>query len=172
MTFELGVYTFGNTPRNSDGTFRHTAEAIRNALEAIKLADDVGLSVFGLGEHHTLGQPLSSPISLINAAAASTKHIKLVSAVTVLPTDDPIRVYQQHATAAAIAPGRVEIVAGRGSSTITFDLFGYQEKDYESLFSSKLDLLIAANSNERVTWNGPHRGRPLTDALIVPRTEQ
>ena len=120
--FELGVYTFGNTPRNEDGSYGSTAQAIRNVLEAVRLAEEVGLDYFGFGEHHTGSMPVSSPTSLVNAAAASTSKIKLGTTVSVLSTDEPIRVYQQLATAASIAPGRIDMVAGRGSSDITFSL--------------------------------------------------
>ena len=172
MTFELGVYTFGNTPRTPDGGYRPSAQTIRDVLEAVELAEDVGLDFFGFGEHHTRSMPLSSPTSLVTAAAVSTQRIGLGTTVTVLSTDEPIRVFQQLATAAAIAPGRVEAVAGRGSSAITFPIFDLDERDYDLLFSSKLDLLLAANTHEQVTFNGPHRRRPLQDALIVPRPEQ
>ncbi|MCU0883040.1 MAG: LLM class flavin-dependent oxidoreductase [Hyphomonadaceae bacterium] len=168
---ELGIYTFGNTPRLTDASYGPTSEAIRNALEAAQLADDAGLDVFGFGEHHTRSMPVSSPTALVNAAAASTKRIKLSTAVSVLSTDDPIRIFQQLATAAAIAPGRVEIVAGRGSSSITFPIFDQDEGDYDMLYASKLDLLLALNRTERVTWAGPHRRRALTDTLIVPRPD-
>jgi alkanesulfonate monooxygenase SsuD/methylene tetrahydromethanopterin reductase-like flavin-dependent oxidoreductase (luciferase family) len=170
--FELGVYTFGNTPRTSDGSFGPTAQAVRDALEAVRLADEVGLDTFGFGEHHTASMPLSSPTSLVVAAAAQTQRIGLSTAVTVLSTDEPLRVFQQLATAAAIAPGRIEAVAGRGSSAITFPLFDEAEQQYDVLFSSKLELLLAVNRAERVTFAGPHRRRPLTDALIVPRPDQ
>jgi alkanesulfonate monooxygenase SsuD/methylene tetrahydromethanopterin reductase-like flavin-dependent oxidoreductase (luciferase family) len=116
--------------------------------------------------------PLSSPTSVVNAAAASTSRIKLSTAVTVLSTDDPIRVFQQLATAASLAPGRIELVAGRGSSTITFPLFDHDEHDYDMLYASKLDLLMAVNAGENVTWSGPHRRRPLQDATVFPRPEQ
>lgn len=172
MTFELGVYTFGNTPRLADGRPGPTAQAVRDALEAIKLADEVGLDFFGVGEHHTRAMPLSSPTSLVNAAAATTKRITLSTAVSVLSTDDPIRVYQQLATAASMAPGRIELVAGRGSSTITFPLFDYDEHDYDLLYSSKLQLLMAINAGEDVTWHGPHRNRPLQGVTVFPRPEQ
>jgi alkanesulfonate monooxygenase SsuD/methylene tetrahydromethanopterin reductase-like flavin-dependent oxidoreductase (luciferase family) len=172
MTLELGVYSFGNTPRTTDGAPGNTAQALRNVLEAVHVADEVGLDFFGFGEHHTPSMPLSSPTALVNAAAASTQRIGLGTTVTVLSTDDPIRVYQQLATAAAVAPGRVEIVAGRGSSAITFPLFDLDERDYDMLYRSKLDLLLAVNGNEQVTWAGPHRRRPLEDALVVPRPEQ
>jgi alkanesulfonate monooxygenase SsuD/methylene tetrahydromethanopterin reductase-like flavin-dependent oxidoreductase (luciferase family) len=105
MTFELGVYSFGNTPRTADGGYGPTAQAIRDVLEAVQLAEEVGLDFFGFGEHHTRSMPLSSPTSLLNAAA-STRRIGLGTAVNVLSTDEPIRVFEQLATAAAVAPGR------------------------------------------------------------------
>ncbi len=129
MTLELGLYTFGNTPRTADGGYGPTAQAICNALEAVQLADQVGLDFAGFGEHHTRSMPLSSPTSLVTAAAASTQRITLGTTVTVLSTDEPLRVFQQLATAAAIAPGRIEAVAGRGSSAITFPLFDLDERD-------------------------------------------
>ncbi|NIZ89661.1 LLM class flavin-dependent oxidoreductase [Kineococcus rubinsiae] len=172
MTFELGVYSFANTPRTSTNGQSPTAQAIRNLLEAVHVAEEVGLDFFGFGEHHTPSMPLSSPTSLVTAAAASTSRIKLGTAVSVLSTDEPLRVFQQLATAAAIAPGRVEAVAGRGSSDITFGLFDLDPNDYDMLFASKLDLLLAANAGERVTFNGPHRRRPLKDALVVPRPDE
>ncbi|MFF0143308.1 LLM class flavin-dependent oxidoreductase [Streptomyces sp. NPDC005227] len=171
MTFELGVYSFGNTPRQPNGRPGPTAQAIRDVLEAIKLADEVGLDYFGLGEHHMRAMPLSSPTAVINAAAASTQRIKLSTAVSVLSTDDPIRVFQQLATAAAIAPGRIETVAGRGSSTITFPLFDHDEHDYDMLYASKLELLMAVNGGENISFNGPHRKRPLRDVTVFPRPE-
>ena len=172
MTLELGLYSFGNTPRTPDGGYGPTAQAVRDVLEAVRLAEDVGLDFFGFGEHHTRSMPLSSPTSLVTAAAASTERIKLGTTVTVLSTDEPLRVFQQLATAAALAPGRIEAVAGRGSSAITFPLFDLDERDYDILYASKLELLLAANANQRVTWSGPHRRRPLQDALIVPRPEE
>jgi alkanesulfonate monooxygenase SsuD/methylene tetrahydromethanopterin reductase-like flavin-dependent oxidoreductase (luciferase family) len=171
MTFELGVYSFGNTPRTADGGYGATAQAIRDVLEAVRLADQVGLDFFGFGEHHTQSMPLSSPTALVGAAAASTRRIGLGTTVTVLSTDDPIRVFEQLATAAAIAPGRIEVVAGRGSSPITFPLFDLDERDYDMLYSSKLELLLEVNRHDRVTWTGPHRRRPLEDTLVVPRPE-
>ena len=116
MTFELGVYSFGNTPRTAGGGYGPTAQAIRDVLEAVRVAEEAGLDFFGFGEHHTGSMPLSSPTALVNAAAASTQRIGLGTTVTVLSTDEPIRVFQQLTTAAAIAPGRIEAVAGRGSS--------------------------------------------------------
>jgi alkanesulfonate monooxygenase SsuD/methylene tetrahydromethanopterin reductase-like flavin-dependent oxidoreductase (luciferase family) len=170
--FELGVYTFGNTPRTADGGYGPTAQAIRDALEAVHVAEEVGLDFFGFGEHHTRSMPVSSPTSLVIAAAASTRTIKLGTTVSVLSTDEPIRVFQQLATGAAIAPGRIDVVAGRGSSAITFPIFDLDERDYDMLYSSKLELLLELNRHERITWSGPHRRRPLHDTLIVPRPEQ
>jgi alkanesulfonate monooxygenase SsuD/methylene tetrahydromethanopterin reductase-like flavin-dependent oxidoreductase (luciferase family) len=172
MTLELGVYSFGNTPRTADGGHGPTAQAIRDVLEAARLADEAGLDFFGFGEHHTGSMPQSSPTSMVNLAAASTERIGLGTTVSVLSTDEPIRVFQQLATAAAIAPGRIEVVAGRGSSDITFPIFDLDLSDYDMLYASKLDLLLAINRNERVTWSGPHRRRPLDDTLIVPRPDK
>lgn len=166
--FELGVYTFGNTPRTADGGYGATTQAIRDALEAVHVAEEVGLDFFGFGEHHTCSMPVSSPTSLVNAAAASTRSIKLGTTVSVLSTDEPIRVFQQLATAAALAPGRIEVVAGRGSSAITFPIFDLDERDYDMLYSSQLELLLELNRHERVTWSGPHRRHALDDLLIVP----
>jgi alkanesulfonate monooxygenase SsuD/methylene tetrahydromethanopterin reductase-like flavin-dependent oxidoreductase (luciferase family) len=170
--FELGVYSFGNTPRTGDGVRGSTSQAIRDVLEAIKLAEEVGLDFFGVGEHHMRAMPMSSPTAMVNAAAAVTSRIMLSTSVSVLSTDDPVRVFQQLATAASIAPGRVEAVVGRGSSTVTFPLFDYDESDYDMLFASKLDLLMAINAAENVTWGGPHRRRPLESVTIFPRPEQ
>jgi alkanesulfonate monooxygenase SsuD/methylene tetrahydromethanopterin reductase-like flavin-dependent oxidoreductase (luciferase family) len=172
MTFELGVYSFGNTPRAVGGGYGSTAQAIRDVIEAVHVADEAGLDFFGFGEHHTQSMPLSSPTALVNAAAASTRRIGLGTTVTVLSTDEPIRVFQQLATAAALAPGRIEVVAGRGSSPITFPLFDLDERNYDILYGSKLDLLLAINGEDRVTWSGPHRRRPLNNTLVVPRPEQ
>src|SRR5215212_11681380 len=172
MTFELGVYSFGNTPRTFDGGCCRSAQAIRDVLEAVHVAEEVGLDFFGSGEHHPRSMPLSSPTALVNAAAAPTCRIGLGTTVTVLSTDEPIRLFEQLATAAAIAPGRIDLVAGRGSSAITFPLFDLDERDYDMLYSSKLELLLALNGHERVTWSGPHRRRPLESTLVVPRPEQ
>jgi alkanesulfonate monooxygenase SsuD/methylene tetrahydromethanopterin reductase-like flavin-dependent oxidoreductase (luciferase family) len=170
--FELGIYTFGNTPRKTDGSYGGTAQAIRDALEAVKLAEEVGLDYFGFGEHHTQSMPISSPTSLVNLAAASTSRINLGTTVSVLSTDEPIRVFQQLATASAIAPGRIDMVAGRGSSDITFQLFDLDADDYDMLFSSKFELLLELNRHERTTWKGAHRQLAFDNTLIVPRPEE
>lgn len=170
---ELGVYSFGDVQR-INGELGPTSQAIPNLLEAIKLADDVGLDFFGVGEHHTDYFPASSPATILAAAAALTKNITLSSAVSVLSTDDPVRIYQQFATANIIANGRVEIVAGRGSSTESFPLFGYDLKNYDALYAEKLDLLMKINAlekNEPLTWEGQFRA-PIQEALIVPQPDE
>jgi len=170
---ELGVFSFGDVQKNKSGDLGPTSEAITNLLEAIKLADEVGLDVFGVGEHHTAYFPASSPSTILAAAAATTKKIKLTSAVSVLSTDDPVRVYQQFAIANIISGGRVEIIAGRGSSTESFPLFGYDLRSYDALYKEKLELLLEINAlkkNEPITWEGKYR-EPLQKALIVPQSE-
>jgi alkanesulfonate monooxygenase SsuD/methylene tetrahydromethanopterin reductase-like flavin-dependent oxidoreductase (luciferase family) len=169
--FELGVYSFGVAGRDSDGDFVSTAQAVRNVLEQIRLAEQVGLDFFGIGEHHHEQVPVSSPTAMINAAAAMTSTITLSTAVSVLSTDDPIRLYQQAATAAIVSGNRVEIIAGRGSSTLSFPLFGYDLSDYDRLYAEKFGLLLAINDRERVSWDSTIRP-PLEDALVVPRPEK
>jgi len=169
---ELGVFSFGDVQRKN-GKLGPTHESVTNLLEAIQLADKVGLDVFGIGEHHTEYFPASSPSTLIAAAAATTKNIKLTSAVTVLSTDDPVRVYQQFATGNIISDGRVEIIAGRGSSTESFPLFGYDLRDYDKLYAEKLDLLLKINASKdgKVKWEGQFRA-PLDNVEIVPRPKK
>lgn len=171
MKFELGVYSFGVAGRDSEGNVVTTAQAVRNVLEQIRIAEQVGLDFFGVGEHHHEQVPVSSPTSVINAAAAMTSTITLSTAVSVLSTDDPIRLYQQAATAAIVSNDRVEIIAGRGSSTESFSLFGYELDDYDRLYADKFGLLLAINARERVSWDGPIRP-PLENALVVPRPDK
>jgi len=170
---ELGVYSFGDTQRNPDGSLRPTAEAIHNLHEAIILADQTGLDYFGVGEHHTADMPASSPGAMVAAAAGATKQIILGSSVSVLSTDDPVRVFQQFAIADAVSGGgRVEITAGRGSSAESYPLFGYERQDYDQLYAEKLDLLMSINNADtdgaRVSWAGTLRPA-LTDLAVVPR---
>ena len=168
---EIGAYSFGDTQRNADGTLRSTTEAVGNLFEAIVHADKSGLDYFGVGEHHTTTMPASSPGAMIAAAAAATTRIKLGSAASIIGTDDPVRIFQQFATADAISGGgRVEITAGRGSSVETFPLFGHSLEEYDDLYAQKLDLLMAINNaeTENVTWSGTVR--PALDNLaVVPR---
>ncbi len=168
---ELGVYSFGDVQKNTvTGELGSTADATRNLLEAIQLADEVGLDYFGIGEHHTREMPASAATVILGAAASTTNNIKLGSAVTVLSTDDPVRVYQQFASVDALSNGRAEITAGRGSSTESFPLFGHDLNDYDELYAEKLDLLLKINESEKVTWQGKFRPA-LNDALVVPRPD-
>ncbi|HSW96953.1 MAG TPA: LLM class flavin-dependent oxidoreductase [Candidatus Saccharimonadales bacterium] len=169
---ELGVYSFGDV-QQYNGKLGSTSEAITNLLEAITVADKVGLDFFGVGEHHTEYFPASSPSTILAAAASVTKHIILSSAVSVLSTDDPVRVYQQFATANIISKGRVEIIAGRGSSTESFPLFGYDLQNYDELYKEKVELLLKINNSKdiRITWEGKFRPA-LHNIEIVPRSEK
>ncbi len=171
---ELGLYTFADVNPNSPRKGVDAAERIRHLIEEIELADQVGLDVFGLGEHHRPDYVASAPAVALAAAAARTKNIRLTSAVTVLSSDDPVRVFQQFATLDLISNGRAEIMAGRGSFIESFPLFGYNLEDYDQLFEEKLDLLLALRDNEVITWEGelhpPIHGRgvyprPLQDPL-------
>ncbi|MEI8105189.1 MAG: LLM class flavin-dependent oxidoreductase [Actinomycetes bacterium] len=169
---ELGLYTFAElTPDPDTGRTISPQQRLANLLEEVALADEVGLDVFGLGEHHRSEFVVSSPAVVLAAAAARTKRIRLTSAVTVLSSDDPVRVFQQFASLDLLSDGRAEIMAGRGSFIESFPLFGYDLHDYDDLFSEKLDLLLALTRSERVTWAGRHRA-PLNDTIVYPRPVQ
>ncbi|MCX5515651.1 LLM class flavin-dependent oxidoreductase [Kaistia algarum] len=169
---EFGIYTFGdNMPDPHTGIRLEPAHRMRNLLEEIELADQVGLDVFGLGEHHRPDYMISSPEMVLAAAAARTKTIRLTSAVTVLSSDDPVRVFQRFATLDLISNGRAEIMAGRGSFIESFPLFGYDLADYDELFTEKLDLLLALRESERVTWAGQQRAA-INDLGVYPRPVQ
>lgn len=155
---ELGLYTFvENTPNAVDGNKIHPAERLSNLMEEIKLADEAGLDVFAIGEHHREEFVSSSPTTILAAAATITKQIKLSSSVTVLGSEDPVRVYQQFATIDLLSKGRAEIIVGRGSFIESFPLFGFELNDYEELFEEKLELLLQLRENEKITWKGKHR---------------
>ena len=170
--FELGLYSFAEvTPDPRTGEAVSPGQRIRDLLEEIELADQVGLDVFGLGEHHRVEYVSSAPEVILAAAAARTKTIRLSSAVTVLSSDDPVRVFQRFASLDLISNGRAEIMAGRGSFIESFPLFGYDLNDYDALFSEKLDMLLKLRASEFVTWEGEHR--PALDHLgIYPRPLQ
>jgi probable LLM family oxidoreductase len=169
---ELGVYTFGDVaPDPRTGTTISPEQRLANLLEEIELADQVGLDVFGLGEHHRPDYAISAPAVVLGAAAARTKNIRLTSAVTVLSSDDPVRVFQQYATIDLLSHGRAEVMAGRGSFIESFPLFGYDLDDYDELFAEKLDLLLQLREQVRVTWSGKHRA-PLADQGVYPRPVQ
>ena len=163
---ELGLYTFADVGPGSD-----PARRMRELVEEIELADRVGLDVFGVGEHHRPDYAVSSPAVALAAAATRTENIRLSSAVTVLSSDDPVRVFQDFATLDLISGGRAEIMAGRGSFIESFPLFGYDLGDYNELFAEKLELLLRLRGSERVTWSGRHRA-PLEDVGVYPRPVQ
>ena len=168
---DIGLYSFAEVDPDSRGSGASTALRLRELIEEIELADQVGLDVFGVGEHHRPDYAVSAPAVVLAAAAARTRRIRLTSAVTVLSSDDPVRVFQEFATLDALSGGRAEIMAGRGSFTESFPLFGYDLDDYDDLFAEKLDLLLALRARERVTWRGKHRP-PLADRSVYPRPVQ
>ena len=169
---QFGAYTFVETRRDSaTGEPVDVDKAFAQVIEQIELADRVGLDVFGLGEHHRPDYAVSAPAVALAAAAARTKRIRLTSAVTVLSSDDPVRVYQQFATLDLISGGRAEIMAGRGSFIEFFPLFGYNLNDYDALFAEKLDLLLQIRDQPNVTWQGLHRA-PLKGQGVYPRAQQ
>ncbi|MEN9934808.1 MAG: hypothetical protein RLZZ387_1387 [Chloroflexota bacterium] len=165
---ELGIYSFGEV---ADGTAQSAGQRLRELIEEIELADQVGLDVFGLGEHHRPDYAVSAPAVVLAAAAARTKRIRLTSAVSVLSSDDPVRVFQQFATLDLLSEGRAEVMAGRGSFIESFPLFGYDLDDYNALFEEKLGLLLELRAAERVTWEGRHRAA-LEGQGVYPRPAQ
>jgi probable LLM family oxidoreductase len=166
---ELGIYTFAElTPDPRTGETVTPAQRLRDLIEEVELADRVGLDVFGVGEHHRPDFAVSAPAVVLAAAAERTARIRLTSAVSVLSSDDPVRVFEAFATLDLLSGGRAEIMAGRGSFVESFPLFGYDLDDYDELFAEKLELLLAIRENGRVTWSGKHRA-PLDDLGVYPR---
>jgi probable LLM family oxidoreductase len=163
---EIGAYTFADV-----GPGIGPQERLRNLLEEIELADRVGLDVFGVGEHHRPDYAVSAPAVALAAGAARTERIRLTSAVTVLSSDDPVRVFQSFATLDLLSGGRAEIMAGRGSFIESFPLFGYDLDDYDELFEEKLLLLLQLIAQEQVTWSGRHRA-PIEGRGVYPRPAQ
>lgn len=169
---ELGLSSFGDVkPDNVAGKATHAHQRMQELLEEIKLADEVGLDVFALGEHHRPDFIISAPEIILAAAASITKNIRLSSAVTVLSSADPVRTFQNFASLDLISNGRAEIMAGRGSFIESFPLFGYDLKDYDELFTEKLDLLLKINQQTTVNWSGKYRA-PLQGQSIYPRPYQ
>ncbi len=172
---EIGVFSFGETRTDPEtGRQLEAGERLRRLVEEVELADQVGLDVFGVGEHHRADYAVSAPAIVLAAAAARTNTIRLTPTVSVLSSDDPVRVFQDYATLDRISGGRAEIMVGRGSFTESFPLFGQELDDYEELFSEKLDLLLAlrdAGPEANVSWSG--RLRPsIDDRGVFPRPEQ
>jgi probable LLM family oxidoreductase len=170
---ELGVYTFGEVSHDpATGRQLNVEERLRDLLEEIELADQVGLDVFAVGEHHRPDYAVSAPAVVLAAAATRTKSIRLSSAVNVLSSDDPIRVFQQFATLDLLSGGRAEIMAGRGSFVESFPLFGYDLRDYDELFAEKLELLIRIRESEIVKWGGTKHTKPIDERGVYPRPLQ
>jgi probable LLM family oxidoreductase len=167
---EIGLDTFGDRTRTPGGEFVAQAEVIRNVVEQAELADRVGLAFFGVGEHHRDDFAVSAPEVVLAAIAGRTRRIHLGSAVTVLSSDDPIRVFQRFSTLDAVSSGRAEVILGRGSFTESFPLFGFELKQYEELFDDKLDLFAKVRAGTPVTWSGSTRP-PLTNQNIYPPIE-
>ncbi|HXS58088.1 MAG TPA: LLM class flavin-dependent oxidoreductase [Hanamia sp.] len=169
---ELGLITFADMePESLPGRAINAHQRIKDLIEEIQLADQLGLDVFGVGEHHRPDYAVSSPAVILGAAAAVTKNIKLSSAVTVLSSDDPVRVFQDFSTVDLLSGGRAEIMAGRGSFVESFPLFGYDLEDYDELFTEKLELLLKLNKNEKLSWKGKHRPS-FNDLGVYPRPYQ
>ena len=169
---ELGLYTFAETtPDESGRGITPPPKRMRELVEEAELAEQVGLDVFGVGEHHRPDFIVSSPAVVLAAMAARTSRIRLTSAVTVLSSDDPVRVFQDFATLDLLSSGRAEIMAGRGSFIESFPLFGYDLEDYDSLFEEKLDLLLRIREDGPLTWSGQHRA-PLRSQVVMPRPIQ
>ncbi|MDB5612664.1 MAG: class flavin-dependent oxidoreductase [Devosia sp.] len=171
---ELGLYSFAeNTPDALDGNvLQSPAERLQDLLEEIELADQLGLDFYGLGEHHRPDYVASAPVTILAAAAARTKTIRLSSAVTVLSSEDPIRVWQQFATLDLLSSGRAEIMAGRGSFVESFPLFGYKLDDYDTLFEEKLEMLLKIREGGKVAWPGSANTKPIPGIEIFPKPVQ
>jgi probable LLM family oxidoreductase len=172
IRMELGLYTFAETtPDESGHGITPPPKRMRELVEEAELAEQAGLDVFGVGEHHRPDFIVSSPAVVLGAIASRTSRIRLTSAVTVLSSDDPVRVFQDFATLDLLSSGRAEIMAGRGSFIESFPLFGYDLEDYDALFAEKLDLLLRLREDGAVTWSGEHRA-PLRNQLVTPRPIQ
>ena len=165
---ELGIGMFGDNHYDEKGKPLPAGERLRELIEEIKLMDEVGIEFFGIGEHHRPDYAVSVPEVVLAAAATVTKNIKLGSAVTVLSSMDPVRIYQGFATLDQLSNGRAELMAGRGSFTESFPLYGYNLNDYNELFDEKLQLLLQINREERITWKGKFRA-PLQYQAVLPR---
>lgn len=165
---ELGVGMFGDNHYDKNGKPQDAGQRLRELIEEIKLMDEVGLDFYGIGEHHRPDYAVSAPEIILAAAATVTKKIKLGSAVSVLSSSDPVKLYQSFATIDLISNGRAELVAGRGSFIESFPLFGYELDDYDNLFEEKLDLLLQINKQNPITWKGKYRAS-LTEQSVLPR---
>jgi probable LLM family oxidoreductase len=165
---ELGIGMFGDNHYDNNGKPQSSGQRLQELIEEIKLMDETGLDFYGIGEHHRPDYAVSAPEIILAAASTVTKNIKLGSAVSVLSSSDPVKLYQSFAMIDLLSNGRAELVAGRGSFIESFPLFGYSLEDYDELFEEKLDLLFKINQSERITWKGKFRA-PLKDQQILPR---
>jgi len=165
---ELGIGMFGDNHYDKEGKPQPAGQRLRELMEEIKLMDEVGVDFYGIGEHHRPDYAVSTPEIILAAAASITKNIKLGSAVSVISSADPIKLYQSFATIDLLSNGRAELVAGRGSFIESFPLFGYDLKDYDELFEEKLDLLLKINNNNPITWKGKFRPA-LKNQQVLPR---
>ena len=170
MTIELGLDTFGDITDGPDGKPLHAAQVIRNLVDEAVLADQAGVDFIGVGEHHRADFAISSPEMVLAAIAARTQRIRLGSAVTVLSSDDPIRVFQRFSTLDAISNGRAEVILGRGSFIESFPLFGFDLQQYDELFNEKLEIYAEVLKQQPVTWQGKTRA-PLKNQSVYPKTE-
>jgi probable LLM family oxidoreductase len=168
---QFGLDTFGDTNQNEDGTPATQAQTIRQIVEQAVLADQLGINAFNVGEHHRQDFAVSAPDTVLAGIATVTKNITLGTGVTVLSSDDPVRVFERFATLDALSNGRAEITAGRGSFIESFPLFGYSLQDYEVLFEEKLDLLVQLWKEQPVTWSGTTRAS-LNNQQVFPKTEK
>jgi probable LLM family oxidoreductase len=168
MTVSLGLDTFGDVSVGADGRLKRMDEVLRDVVEEAVLADELGIDFIGLGEHHRPDFAISSPEIVLAAIAGRTKRIRLGTAVTVLSTDDPVRVFQRFSTLNAVSNGRAEVILGRGSFIESYPLFGFDTGDYDLLFEERLDLFARLLREERVTWSGKTRA-PLTATTVYPR---
>ena len=172
MSIELGISTFGETTLlESTGKSISHDQRIRELVEEIELADQVGLDIYAIGEHHREDFAVSAPEIVLAAGAVNTKKIRLSSAVTILSSIDPVRIYQQYATIDALSNGRAEIMAGRGSFVESFPLFGYDLSDYDELFNEKLDMLLEVKKQTSLTWQGKHT-QSVDNRPVYPRAVQ
>ncbi len=167
---EFGIDSFGDLPRDDQGNIVSYAQAIRATVDEAVLADQVGIDIIALGEHHRREFSISTPETVLAGIATRTERIRLASGVTVLSSDDPVRVFQRFATIDALSNGRAEVILGRGSFTESFPLFGYDLADYEVLFDEKIELFHKLLDEKPVTWSGTTRA-PLVDADVFPKTE-
>lgn len=169
-SLELGLDTFGDVMADADGALLSQAQSIRNIVDQAVLADQVGIDFIGVGEHHRADFAVSAPEVVLAGIATRTQRIRLGSAVTVLSSDDPVRVFERFSTVDALSNGRAEVIIGRGSFTESFPLFGFDMADYQQLFEEKIELFAALITNEPVTWSGKLRAG-LTDQSVFPRIE-